>query len=47
MEETIEGMMGDNWENRTVLKRQFNNLHGAYSESLSYFTSFYETTQVK
>ena len=45
MEETIEGMMDDSWEKRTVLKRQFQNLHGGYTSSLMYFTSFYSATQ--
>ena len=47
MEETIEGMMGGNWENRTVLKRQFNNLHHGFTSSLMDFTTFYEVTQDK
>ena len=45
IEETIEGMMGDNWDNRTVLKRQFFNLHGGFTSSLTFFYSFYDTTQ--
>ena len=45
MEEYIESIMEDNWENRTVVKRQLNNLHGAYTSSLMIFNSFYDTTQ--
>ncbi len=46
MEELIEGMIDDSWENKTVLKRQFNNhLHGAYTNSLMLFTTFYSATQ--
>ena len=45
MEELIEDIMDDSWENRTVLKRQFFNLHGAYTSSLMLFNSFYEFTQ--
>lgn len=45
MEETIEGMMDDNWDNRTVLNRRFFNLHGGFTSSLTLFNSFYDTAQ--
>ena len=49
MEDLIEGMkedmIEDSWENRTTIKRQFQNLHGAYTSSLMLFNSFYNTTQ--
>ena len=45
MENLIEGMMEDSWENRTVVKRQFRNLHGAFTSSLMLFTTFYSSTQ--
>jgi hypothetical protein len=45
MEDLIEDMMEDSWENRTVVKRQFRNLHGAFTSSLMVFNSFYDTTQ--
>ena len=45
MEELIEDMMDDHWEDRTVLKRQFFNLHGAYTSSLMLFNTFYRSTQ--
>lgn len=45
MEEMIEGIMNDNWDNRTVLKSQFKNLHGAFTSSLMIFTTFYDVTQ--
>lgn len=46
MEETIESMMNTNWENRMVLRRQFKNLSEAYTSSLMYFNSFYDTTKI-
>ena len=45
MEELIEDIMDDHWEDRTVLKRQFFNLHGAYTSSLMLFNTFYRSTQ--
>lgn len=45
MEDLIEGIMEDNWENRTTVKRQYQNLHGAYTSSLMLFNSFYDTTR--
>lgn len=45
MEDLIEGMMDDSWENRTTVKRQFQNLHGAFTSSLMLFNSFYDSTQ--
>lgn len=45
MEDTIEGIMDDNWNNRTVLNRRFINLQGGFTDSLTYFNSFYDTTQ--
>ena len=45
MEELIEDIMDDSWEDRTVLKRQFFNLHGFYTSSLMLFNTFYRSTQ--
>lgn len=45
MEDLIEGMMEDSRENRTTVKRQFQNLHGAFTSSLMLFNSFYDSTQ--
>ena len=45
MEELIEDIMDDRWEDRTVLKRQLFNLHGAYTSSLMLFNTFYRSTQ--
>ena len=45
MEELIKYIMEDRWENRTVVKRQLNNLHGAFTSSLMLFNSFYDSTQ--
>ena len=45
MEELIEDIMDDRWEDRTVLKRQFFNLHGFYTSSLMLFNTFYRSTQ--
>lgn len=47
MEETIESMMDDKWDNRTVLNRRFFNLHGGFTSSLMFFNTFYDTTQYR
>ena len=45
MEDMIAGMIEIRWENRTVVKRQFKNLHGAFTSCLMLFNSFYDTAQ--